>query len=80
MEPNKWLPHPRKTVGVQITQSWYRDVVTINNNVGLYCSANWNEKNLNIISMINWRESIVLVATVIPYPIAHVKAVAVKSS
>ncbi|KAG9291167.1 hypothetical protein G9A89_013039 [Geosiphon pyriformis] len=33
-EPEKWLPHPRKAVGVQITQSQHGEVVTINNNTG----------------------------------------------
>ena len=35
-EPEKRLPHPRKAAGAQITQSRHGEVVTINNNAGLY--------------------------------------------
>jgi hypothetical protein len=51
--------------------------VTINNNGGL-TFVNWNEKNLNPLSRINWRASLVPAAAVIPAPIAYIKVVAVK--
>ncbi len=39
---------------------------------------NWNENNLNLLSRINWRASLVPAAAVIPAPIAYTKVVAVK--
>ena len=45
---------------------------------GLYRSGNWNENNLNLLSSINWRASLVPAAAVIPAPIAYIKVVAVK--
>ena len=45
---------------------------------GLYWSGNWNENNLNPLSRINWRASLVPAAAVIPAPIAYIKVVAVK--
>ncbi len=77
-EPEKRLPHPRKAAGAQITQSWLREVVTINNNVGPYGSHNWNEYNLKPLTSTNWRASLVPAAAVIPAPIAYIKVVAVK--
>ena len=41
-------------------------------------SGNWNENNLNPLSRINWRASLVPEAAVIPDPIACSKVVAVK--
>ena len=41
-------------------------------------SGNWNENNLNPLSRINWRASLVPAAAVIPAPIAYIKVVAVK--
>eukprot|EP01083_Nonionella_stella_P002162 6216_1 len=38
----------------------------------------WNENNLNPLSRINWRASLVPAAAVIPAPIAYIKVVAVK--
>ena len=52
--------------------------MTINNNVGLLQSYVWNENNLNPLSRINWRASLVPAAAVIPAPIAYTKVVAVK--
>ena len=52
--------------------------MTINNNVGLLQSYVWNENNLNPLSRINWRASLVPAAAVIPAPIAYIKVVAVK--
>ncbi len=46
---------------------------------GLYRSGNWNENNLNPLSRINWRASLVPAAAVIPAPIAYIKVVAVKA-
>ena len=36
-EPEEWLPHLRKAAGAQITQSFYREVVTRNNDTGNPC-------------------------------------------
>ena len=52
--------------------------MTINNNAGLFKFGNWNENNLNPLSRINWRASLVPAAAVIPAPIAYTKVVAVK--
>ena len=46
--------------------------------LGLSRSGNWNENNLNPLSRINWRASLVPAAAVIPAPIAYIKVVAVK--
>ena len=35
-EHEKRLPHPRKAAGAQITHSWNEEVVTKNNNTGLF--------------------------------------------
>ncbi len=45
---------------------------------GLFRSGNWNENEVNILSRINWRASLVPAAAVIPAPIAYIKVVAVK--
>ena len=45
---------------------------------GSYGSCNWNEYNLNPLTRINWRASLVPAAAVIPAPIAYIKVVAVK--
>ena len=45
---------------------------------GLSISGSWNENNLNTLSRINWRASLVPVAAVIPAPISYIKVVAVK--
>jgi hypothetical protein len=45
---------------------------------GFSKSGNWNENNLNPLSRINWRASLVPAAAVIPAPIAYTKVVAVK--
>ena len=45
---------------------------------GLFKFGNWNENNLNPLSRINWRASLVPAAAVIPAPIAYTKVVAVK--
>ncbi|EIM19062.1 hypothetical protein WALSEDRAFT_53048 [Wallemia mellicola CBS 633.66] len=65
-EPEKRLPHPRKAAGAQLTQSRHGEVVTINNNTGLFWVLN------------NWRASLVPAAAVIPAPIAYIKVVAIK--
>jgi hypothetical protein len=52
--------------------------VTKNNNAGRFTSGNWNEYNLNTLTRINWRASLVPAAAVIPAPIAYIKVVAVK--
>ncbi len=45
---------------------------------GLFRSGNWNENEVNILSRINWRASLVPAAAAIPAPIAYIKVVAVK--
>jgi hypothetical protein len=40
---------------------------------------NWNENNLNPLTRIYWRASLVPAAAVIPAPIAYIKVVAVKT-
>ena len=45
---------------------------------GLIRSGLRNENNLNPLSRINWRASLVPAAAVIPAPIAYIKVVAVK--
>ena len=45
---------------------------------GFSKSGFWNENNLNPLSRINWRASLVPAAAVIPAPIAYIKVVAVK--
>ena len=52
--------------------------MTINNNTGLIESGNWNEYNLNPLTRIHWRASLVPAAAVIPAPIAYINVVAVK--
>ena len=52
--------------------------MTINNNTGLIESGNWNEYNLNPLTRIHWRASLVPAAAVIPAPRVYTKAVAVK--
>ena len=52
--------------------------MTINNNIGLFESGNWNEYNLNPLTRIHWRASLVPAAAVIPAPIAYINVVAVK--
>ena len=44
-----------------------------------FVSCNWDERNLNRFSSINWRASLVPAAAVIPAPIAYIKIVAVKT-
>ncbi len=52
--------------------------MTKNNNTGRFASGNWNEYNLNPLTRINWRASLVPAAAVIPAPIAYIKVAAVK--
>ncbi len=52
--------------------------MTKNNNTGPNRSGNWNEYNLNSLTRINWRASLVPAAAVIPAPIAYTKVAAVK--
>ena len=40
--------------------------------------GNWNEYNLNPLTRIHWRASLVPAAAVIPAPIAYIKVAAVK--
>ena len=43
-----------------------------------YPVANWNENNLNPLTIINWRASLVPAAAVIPAPVAYTNVAAVK--
>ena len=42
-------------------------------------SCNWDERNTNRFSSINWRASLVPAAAVIPAPTAYIKVVAVRT-
>ena len=53
--------------------------MTINNNTGLIESGNWNEYNLNPLTRIHWRASLVPAAAVIPAPIVYCKVVVIKT-
>ncbi len=78
MEPEKWLPHPRKAAGAQITHSRHEEVVTKNNEMNLCEIHHRNGYNPNPLTRNDWRASLVPAATVIPAPIAYIKVVAVK--
>ena len=52
--------------------------MTININAEPIGFCNWNENNLNPLTRINWRASLVPAAAVIPAPIAYINVVAVK--
>ncbi len=52
--------------------------MTKNNDTGPFRSGNWNEYNLNHLTSIHWRASLVPAAAVIPAPIAYIKVAAVK--
>ena len=45
---------------------------------GLFRSGNWNEYNLNPLTRIHWRASLVPAAAVIPAPVAYTNVAAVK--
>jgi hypothetical protein len=77
-EPEKQLPHPRKAAGTQITHSQCGEVVTKNNETMLYEYRHRNEYDINTLTSIYWRASLVPAAAVIPAPIAYTKVVAVK--
>jgi hypothetical protein len=52
--------------------------VTRNNNLGPSGLQDCNENNLDHLTRIHWRASLVPAAAVIPAPIAYIKVVAVK--
>ena len=52
--------------------------MTINNNTRFFESSNWNEDNLNPLTRIYWRASLIPADVVIQVPIAYIKVVAVK--
>ena len=52
--------------------------MTRNNNLGPSGLQDCNENNLDHLTRINWRASLVPAAAVIPAPIAYIKVVAVK--
>jgi hypothetical protein len=53
--------------------------VTKNNNTGFFEPCNWNEYNVNTLTSINWRASLVPAAAVIPAPIAYFCAAVVET-
>eukprot|EP00399_MALV-I-05_sp_L67-4_P000292 gene292-biopygen283 len=67
---SEFLTYQLSTVGY-----WPTVALTGNGELGF---SNWNENNLNPLSSINWRASLVPAAAVIPAPIAYIKVVAVK--
>src|SRR4029078_1529424 len=78
-EPEKRLPHPRKAAGAQITHFQNGEVVTKNNETVLFDVCHRHGYNLNPLTRIYWRASLVPAAAVIPAPIAYIKVVAVKT-
>ena len=77
-EPEKRLLHPRKAAGAQITHSRYEEVVTKNNETVLNEAGYRNEYNLNPLTRIYERASLVPAAAVIPALKVYIVIVAVK--
>ena len=77
-EPERRLLHLRKAAGAQITHFQNGEVVTKNNETVLFEVCHRNGYNLNPLTRIYWRASLVPAAAVIPAPIAYTKVVAVK--
>ncbi len=65
-EPEKRLPHLRKAAGAQITHSRHEEVVTNNNETVFYEAGYRNGYNLNPLTRIYERASLVPAAAVIP--------------
>ena len=83
-EPEKRLPHLRKAAGAQITHWRCSEVVTNNNETVFYEAGYRNGYNLNPLTRIYERASLVPAAAVIPalkvyIPIAAVKKLVVGS-
>jgi hypothetical protein len=64
--------------GAQITHSQFEEVVTKNNKAVLYEAGHWNGYNLNPLTSINERASLVPAAAVIPALKVHRIIAAVK--
>jgi hypothetical protein len=64
--------------GAQITHSRFEEVVTKNNKAVLYEAGHWNGYNLNPLTSINERASLVPAAAVIPALKMHRTIAAVK--
>ncbi|KHN84103.1 hypothetical protein Tcan_00042, partial [Toxocara canis] len=77
-EPEKQLPHPRKAAGAQITHSRHEEVVTKNNETVLYEAGYRNGYNLNPLTRIYERASLVPAAAVIPALKVYIVIAAVK--
>ena len=77
-EPEKRLPHPRKAAGAQITHSQHEEVVTKNNETVLYEAGYRNGHNLNPLTRIYERASLVPAAAVIPALKVYIVIAAVK--
>lgn len=77
-EPEKRLPHPRKAAGAQITHSRQEEVVTKNNETVLNEAGYRNGYNLNLLTRIYERASLVPAAAVIPALKVYIVIAAVK--
>ena len=77
-EPEKRLPHLRKAAGAQITHSQYEEVVTNNNETVFFEAGYRNGYNLNPLTRIYERASLVPAAAVIPALMAYIVIAAVK--
>uniref|UniRef100_A8NQF6 Uncharacterized protein n=2 Tax=Brugia malayi TaxID=6279 RepID=A8NQF6_BRUMA len=77
-EPEKRLPHPRKAAGAQITHSQNEEVVTKNNETVLFEAGYRNGYNLNLLTRIYERASLVPAAAVIPALKVYIVIAAVK--
>jgi hypothetical protein len=77
-EPEKRLPHPRKAAGAQITHSRHEEVVTKNNETVLFEAGYRNGYNLNPLTRIYERASLVPAAAVIPALKVYIVIAAVK--
>ena len=77
-EPEKRLPHPRKAAGAQITHSRHEEVVTKNNETVIIEAGYRNEYNLNLLTRIYERASLVPAAAVIPALKVYIVIAAVK--
>jgi hypothetical protein len=76
--PEKRQPHLRKAAGAQITHSQFEEVVTTTNETAPYGNSHRNGYNLNPLTRINERASLVPAAAVIPALKVYVIIAAVK--
>ena len=76
--PEKRQPHLRKAAGAQITHSQFEEVVTTTNETAPFGNSHRNGYNLNPLTRINERASLVPAAAVIPALKVYVIIAAVK--